>query len=188
MSSLHLAKSLLGLAIGLAAATPSPAGPLSGKAFVSPLGVRGAAPAQEQDREVEQVRAYLTGKVQLYYRVGGILFGTHHLVDLDYAQGGRYALAVDTAKATVLDNVQRGGWRDAGRWDVVRVRQQVGIRHQSDGGNVEFLPVEVLATGEVRLLADGLPRGTERCWMVQGWRYRIGVFFGKPPSITLDPR
>jgi hypothetical protein len=148
----------------------------------------GYASAQGPDREVEQVKAYLTGKVQVYYRAGGVLFGTHHLVDIEYDPSGRYALAADTAKATVLGNVQRGGWRDAGRWDVVRVGRLIGVRHQSDNGAVAFFPVEVLGAGEVRLLADGLPKGTERCGMVQGWRYRFGIVLGKPPSITLDPR
>jgi hypothetical protein len=146
------------------------------------------APAQEQDREVEQVRAYLTGKVQVYYRVGGILYGTHHLINVAYQPSGRYSLAADTARATVLDNVQRGGWRDAGRWEVVRVGQQVGVRLRSDNGPVAFFPLQVLASGQVRLLGDGLPRGTERFWVVQGWQYRFRIDPGTPPSITINPR
>src|SRR4051812_27714139 len=81
----------------------------------------GTAPAQGGDPEVEKVKAYLTGKVQVYYRVGGILYGTHHLIDLEYQPAGRYTLAADTARVTIMDNVQRGGWQDAGRWEVVRV-------------------------------------------------------------------
>ncbi len=146
------------------------------------------AAAQGPDREVEQVKAHLTGKVQVYYRVGGILYGTHHLIDVEHQPSGRYTLVADTARATVLDNLQRGGWRDAGRWEVVRVGRQVGVRHQSDKGPIAFFPLQVLANGEVRLLADGLPRGTERFWMVRGWRYRFGIDPGRPPSITINPR
>ncbi len=148
----------------------------------------GYAPAQGPDREVEQVRAYLTGKVQVYYRVGGILYGTHHLIDLDYQRSGRYTLAADTARATALDNIQRGGWRDAGRWEVARVGGQVGVRLRSDNGPVAFFPLQVSASGQVRLLGNGLPRGTERFWAVQGWRYRFGIDAGRPPSITINPR
>jgi hypothetical protein len=147
---------------------------------------QGAIPGQ--DREVERIKAYLTGKVQVYYRVGGILYGTHHLVDIEYHPAGRYTLAADTGRCTILDNIQRGGWRDAGRWEVVRVGRQVGVRHRSDKGFVAFFPIQVLANREVRLLADGLPGGTQRCWMVQGWQYRFGIHTGKPPSITLDRR
>jgi hypothetical protein len=179
---------LLSVVTVLSISTPSSARPPRGMKAALPAGARGSTSAQEPDREVERARAFLTGKVQVYYRVGGILYGTHHLADIEYGPAGRYGLAMDTAKATVLDNVQRGGWRDAGRWDVVRVGQQVGVRHQSDGGAVAFFPVQVLDGGEVRLLADGLPPGTERCWVVQGWKQRIGVALGKPPSITLDPR
>jgi len=144
--------------------------------------------AQEVVREVEQFKAYLSGKVQVYYRIGGILYGTHDLIDLEYKSSGQYTLAADTAKATILDNIQRGGWQDAGRWDVVRVGQQVGLRHQPDGRLAVFFPVQVLDNGEVRLVADGLPGGTERYWMVQGWKHRIGVVTGKPPSVTIDSR
>jgi hypothetical protein len=148
----------------------------------------GSAPAQAPDREVNQVKAFLTGKVQAYYRVGGVLFGTHHLFDLEYHPGGRYTYSVDTARRTILDNVQRGGWRDAGRWEVVRVGRQVGVRHQSDSGRVAFFPIQVLPGGEARLLPEGLPRNTEKSWLVKGWKYRVDVRTGKPPSIMLAPR
>jgi hypothetical protein len=144
--------------------------------------------AQGQDRDVERIKTDITGKVQVYYRVGGILYGEHHLIDIEYNQSGRYSLRADTAKVTVLDNVQRSGWQETGRWDVVRVGQKVGVRHQSDKGFVAFFPVQVLTNGQVRLLADGLPGGTERCWMVQGWKYRLGIATGKPPSITIEDR
>jgi hypothetical protein len=157
-------------------------------ACVLGLATSGYSSAQGQDREVEQVKTFLTGKVQVYYRVGGIVYGTHHLVDLEYKQSGRYTLAVDTAKATVLDNVQRGGWKDTGRWEVVRVGRQVGVRHESDNRGTQFFPVQVLQDGNVRLLADGLPGGTEHYSMVQGWKHRFGITLGKPPSITLEPR
>ncbi len=161
-------------------------GPVSALALV--LAPAGRAPAQEADREVEQVKAYLTGKVQAYYRVGGILHGTHHLVDIEHHPGGRYALSADTARVTILDNIQRGGWRDAGRWEVVRVGRQVGARHQSDSGRVAFFPIQVLAGGEARILPEGLPRDTQRSWLVRGWKYRLRAHTGRPPSITLGPR
>lgn len=152
------------------------------------VGLSECARGDEKDTEIEQIKAHFAGKSQVYYRVGGILYGTHHLIDLECQPSGRYTMSADTAKPTILGNLQRGGWQDAGRWDIVRMGRQCGVRLQPDNRAAEFYPVEALANGEVRLLADGLPAGTERHWLIQGWKYQIGVATGKPPSITLDPQ
>jgi hypothetical protein len=145
----------------------------------------GDAPAQQPGGEIQQVKNFLTGKVQAYYRVGGILYGTHHLFDLEYKADGRYTLEANTGRTTIMGNFQPGGWRDAGRWEVVRVGQQVGVRHVSDNGFQEFFPLKALPGGGVELLPDGLPGGTERYWIIQGWKYKLG---NDGTSVSLDPR
>jgi hypothetical protein len=161
---------------------------LSATALLLALRAAGDLAAQEPDREVAAAKAFLGGQIQVYYRAGEVLTGTHHLIDVEHDARGRYTLSADTARVTILGNVQRGGWTDKGRWDVIRVGQQVGIRHLSDSGLQGFFPLKVQPNGAVVLLAEGLPGAPASCSLARGWQNSFDIGLGKPASIGLKPR
>ena len=125
-----------------------------------------AAALAQSDSELGAIDRYLRGRQFLVaYREGGAAYGTHIRLEVHYCPSGQFVLFGQSRRQTVLDNWQVNNWEDAGRWDVIRVQGQPGVRAVSIAGRTDFAPVKMLPDG--RLWAgDGVSvqlRGAARC-------------------------
>jgi hypothetical protein len=104
----------------------------------------------QSDAQVVAIERYLSGRRFLVsYRDGGPVYGSHIFLDVHYCPSGQYLLAGESRRQTVLDNWQVNRWEDSGRWTVLRVAGQVGVRASSNSGKVDFVATEMLPDGRL---------------------------------------
>ena len=104
----------------------------------------------QADPQLNAIDRSLSGRRFLVsYREGGAAYGTHVSLEIHYCANGEYILFGRSQRQTVLDNWQVNNWQDAGRWNVVRVQGQTGVRAVSVSGKVDFVAVETLPGGRL---------------------------------------
>jgi hypothetical protein len=116
--------------------------------FVSPC------PLFAQSPNVKYIKGYLSGhEFQVTYREGGPVYGTFFFLDIHFCASGRYLLAGQSRKQTVLGNEQVNNWNDGGNWDVVIVQGYPALRYAAMSGAQDLVPLQVLPDGSVRPLS-----------------------------------
>jgi hypothetical protein len=106
----------------------------------------------QTEESVQVIRSALSGqRLFITYRDGGPIYGTFYFLDVQFCQTGKYVMAAESRKTTILDNEQVNRWAEIGTWDIISYQDQPVLKYISSTGRTNFAPAALLPGGRIWL-------------------------------------